>query len=751
MFKKLLAKSAKKDKPAQTIAEHTNELIKQWDLFGKIYPSALSDKDWKILLLAVKYHDVGKANTKFQNKVHDIEERIKDLFPEFAEIPHGYVSCAFIPIDDLLEQYSEEEVTILILAVYYHHEREEQNFDDSNEDIEKELGQYVPMLVEDFGTFDTTKDLAIREEPIFDYEEFTERKYLRNRNHLNHFVRIKGLLNKLDYAASGNYEVEVPPEKLPQKMEKYFREKGHDKNELQEHLYHRQQANHVVIASTGIGKTEAALWWLGNDKGIFTLPLKVSINAIYDRLIAEIGCNRKTTGLLHSDMHAEYVKRADDQDLDLVTVTHAKNLSMPLTVTTIDQIIDFVGLYPGFEMKLATLSYSKIIIDEIQMYSPRLAAFIVLGLKYITDMGGKFLIMTATLPPLFVEALKRLDVPFEKPGKPFLKRNSDNQPIKRHVMQIVEKDLTKEEILKHALNRKVLIIVNTVTKAQQLYQAFQATEIAVSLLHGRFISQHRKEKEDAILKLGKRICTCTGIWITTQLVEASVNIDFDVLFTELSDASGLFQRMGRVYRERDYLENIPNIYVFTGEPLPSGIANTRRSIVDYTIYEKSKEVLLQYNNQLIDEQTKMDIVEQVYSREALGEVCDYMKTFDETLAWYKDLLPYQEEEKPTLRDIQNQLVIPYVIYNQNRTKIDDINEQISEKLPLDQRIKLLIELQKFTVPIATWAYDNARKRKNGEISSTIRVDRFTEYPIITYQYTEDQGLIFENDYDALFQ
>ena len=89
-------------------------------------------------------------------------------------------------------------------------------------------------------------------------------------------------------------------------------------------------------------------------------------------------------------MHAEYIKRADEQDLDLITITHAKNLSMPLTVTTIDQIIDFVGLYPGFEMKLATLAYSKIIIDEIQMYSARLAAFIVLGLKYVTDIGGKF-------------------------------------------------------------------------------------------------------------------------------------------------------------------------------------------------------------------------------------------------------------------------------------------------------------------------------------------------------------------------
>lgn len=256
MFKTLLAKSAKKDKPAQTIAEHTSELIKQWDLFCKIYPRALSEKDKEILLLAVKYHDVGKANTKFQNKVRDITERIKDLLPEIAEIPHGYLSCAFIPIDDLLEQYSEEEVTILILAVYYHHERAEQNFDDSPEELEKELEQYIPMLIKDFDTFNTTKDIVIREEPVFDYEEFTEREYLENSNHLYHFVRIKGLLNKIDYAASGGYEVEIPPGNLPKKMEKYFDDNNHTRNELQEHLYAHQQKNHIVIASTGIGKTK---------------------------------------------------------------------------------------------------------------------------------------------------------------------------------------------------------------------------------------------------------------------------------------------------------------------------------------------------------------------------------------------------------------------------------------------------------------------------------------------------------------
>lgn len=741
MFEKLLAKSATKTSAAQTIIEHTNHLIKKWEIFRKIYPNALSKKDWTILLQAVTYHDLGKANTKFQNKVRTIEERIEDLFPEIDEIPHNYLSCAFMPIKNLITHYGKEDATLLILAVYYHHERAEQNMYESGDEIKKDLQKYVSLLNDDFN---------IREEPKFDYRKFTDRKFLKNREQLYRFVRIKGLLNKLDYAASGDYEVEIPPEDLPQKMKKYFDNKKRTRNELQDYLYTLQQENYIVIASTGIGKTEAALWWLGNDKGIFTLPLKVSINAIYDRLINEIGCSKKNTGLLHSGMHAEYVKRADEQDLDLITITHAKNLSMPLTVTTIDQIIDFVGLYPGFEMKLATLAYSKIIIDEIQMYSARLAAFIVLGLKYVTDIGGKFLIMTATLPPLFIEALKRLEVPFEKREDPFLKFNANNQPIKRHFMQIVEKDLTIEEILKHPMEQKVLIIVNTVTKAQQLYKEFEETGVKASLLHSRFISKHRQEKEDAILALGNKDCLNTGIWITTQLVEASVDIDFDILFTELSEASGLFQRMGRIYRTRDYIENIPNIYVFTGGPLPSGIANNKKSVVDFTIFSKSKEVLLQYNNQLIDEKIKMKIVEQVYSREALGAECEYIQTFDETLAWYEDLLPYQEENKPTLRDIQNQLVIPYGVYRENELEIENMKNELTKKLELKAKINFLIELQKFTVPIATWAYDNARKRKNGEIISTIRVDRYTEYPVVTYQYTEELGLIFANDVDSFF-
>ena len=108
----------------------------------------------------------------------------------------------------------------------------------------------------------------------------------------------------------------------------------------------------------------------------------------------------------------------------------------------------------------------------------------------------------------------------------------------------------------------MLVICNTVKKAQQLYkeikQKIPEEEISgvknnVNLLHSSFIKKDRTKKEEAILNLGKgENETEYGLWICTQVVEASLDIDFDILITELSDLNGLFQRMGRCYRKREY-------------------------------------------------------------------------------------------------------------------------------------------------------------------------------------------------------
>lgn len=79
----------------------------------------------------------------------------------------------------------------------------------------------------------------------------------------------------------------------------------------------------------------------------------------------------------------------------------------------------------------------------------------------------------------------------------------------------------------------------------------------LNLFHSRYIRQDRKKLEKEIRRFGKTYCDekhkildCqNGIWISTSLVEVSLDIDFDYLFTELSELNGLFQRMGRCNRK----------------------------------------------------------------------------------------------------------------------------------------------------------------------------------------------------------
>lgn len=543
-----------KSDPPESINEHTEKLLRNLKILRNVYEnivdknSNVDERLWNLLEIACVYHDIGKVYSPFQNIILEKlgKEKLYTTF-DYESIKHEQLSPMFIPTDDL--NYTEKK--LIYQAIYYHHCR-----------VHKKVN---PNLVEKIIKEDILPRYDnIRSEIKYKLKDDLDCNYLgyvMGRNKIDEesevyikYCLLKGLLHRLDHSSSADVLVENKTEQsLGECTENSLKFKGYNgKNELQKFCKDNISNNILVIGSTGIGKTEAATIWSDIGKTFFTLPIRTSINAIYDRIKFDIGY--KDVGLLHSSA-VDYLEEKEDK-FDYHLYEQTKNLGNRVIVCTIDQIFPFIFRYNGYEKIYATLAFSKVIIDEIQAYSPEITAIILKGIKMINDIGGKFMIMTATLPRIYKDELEKMGIKF-KFGE-FLK------PIMRHKLSINDNSLDNdiENIINKASSSKVLVILNRIDKANELYLKIKEKNIEnVNVLHSRFIKNDRSNKENSIINFSKER-EKTGIWITTQIVEASLDIDFDYLFTEMSTLDSLFQRCGRCYRSRKYEKNELNIYVY---------------------------------------------------------------------------------------------------------------------------------------------------------------------------------------------
>ena len=748
----------------ETIMEHTENLISNLKNFFIIYSEINVDK--KLLLLACIYHDLGKINKKFQSKLSGKKQN--------GELPHGLLSTSFIDSKSLSENgFDKSDIKVLSYSVALHHERdlseiEEEDFSSEIELMNIEADYFLKYLEKLQNIYFDYVNKNIEENlkySIFKIEnekvklKKLSKKYYKLNGRIysqdfilseketfetfQKYVMLKGLLNKIDYAASSYIPVEEKNDFLEEKMNDFLKNvlkkdnSKNDWNELQKFMIHNQNENVVMVAQTGYGKTEAGLLWIGNNKGFFTLPLRVAINSIFNRVKNQIVIEKleNRIGLLHSDFREIYIedtKKKEKNNLEkmdndelFMYMDKTKQLSLPLTVCTIDQLFDFVFRAPGFELKVATLSYSKVVIDEIQMYSTDLLAYLIYGLKYITDFGGKFAIMTATLPGIITDLLKKEEIKFVT-TEPFINDK------KRHNLKVLKEVINAKFIKENYKDNKILVVCNTVKKSKQMYENLKNLGIEckeLNLLHSRFIKKDRAEKEKEISEFAnpkrfkesvkkerelKNICE-NGIWIGTQVVEASLDLDFDILITELSDLNGLFQRMGRCYRNREILDEKYNCYVFTEEC--SGI-KSYKAVIDKEIHNKSKEALLEVDG-LITEQEKLELIAEVYSTESLKDTEYYGKLVKNIYALKNYIVEYEKtksEVQKIFRNIASKDIIPKIVYQENveeikknieilKKKSKGLDEKERKKLR-SEKIEARREINQFKVAIPEYEFDD---------------------------------------------
>ncbi|WP_339101657.1 CRISPR-associated helicase Cas3' [Candidatus Enterococcus clewellii] len=729
----------------ETIIEHTQNLLDNLSILRSFYKDDLFVEEeilWNALFDVCRCHDLGKMGPKFQKKLHGPYDP--------SEIPHGVLSTAFIATKEWKNVYGKNLTIAMVHAIAYHHERKLEQF------AQTDLKNEIELLKREIENFDFAALKLSQRNGVKAvsgrYFDLDDGRLLEEDNPeaFRYFVLLKGLLNRLDYAASGYYKVELANDFLSDSMAGLLKDWqkgniGSNWNELQRYMLNHQEENVVVIAQTGMGKTEAGLLWLGNRKGFFTLPLKSAINAIYQRIITSIVKENQQTrvGMLHSDTYAHYLKGVEGHSFDWEVEEYfqrTKGLSMPLTICTLDQLFDFVFKYAGSEMKIATLSYSKVIIDEIQMYSSDLLSYLILGLRTIQSYGGKFAVLTATLPSFLLELMRKQGIEFTQPDHPFV-----DDSFVRHSLSICQEPINIKQIKEQYKENKILVICNTVRKAVEIFdQLSEHFGQDVHLLHSRFIKKDRAKKETAIFQMGQRTSSESGIWVTTQIVEASLDIDFDLLFTELSDLNGLFQRMGRCYRKRALsMSAYPNCYVYTGG---DGVCSGVGPIIDPFIFELSKQALCQLGNGVLTESEKAELIGENYTSKKLKDSA-YYENIVQNIAYMDALYDFEFEKKEVqqiFRNIQNITSIPKCVYEENHLIIEEnkgiLAKKINSKMTDSEKKELKRAKTNARTVLASYSVDLPLRELNEKQLERQMLNKYETLNILSCDYDERRGV-----------
>jgi CRISPR-associated endonuclease/helicase Cas3 len=554
--------------------------------------------DRQIAYKAGCLHDIGKCSPIFQNSLYNSRSPFDTPFRH--EIASLFFLCLF----------SENEKVPLIEMTIAHHKsirndkskRGILDFDENYEDfISFHLGkdwniwsETAQEILLELGAISTLKQISVEEV----YNSIDLVLNVCSKMGLGFSIE-RGLLMAADHAVSAIGEKSDPKEL------KLFKSPDISCFNRPSILYHLSLKDHtpenkhtIVIAPTSAGKTD--FLFLRCKKRIFyVLPFQASINAMYDRV--KLACPNDDVRILHSN--SKYVANKGN-----VTETILQDkVGASIKILTPHQLMLILFGLKGYEELIIDLQDMDVILDEIHVYNDITQALVLKLVEVIKALNCRIHIGTATMPiKLLEKIIQTLGV------SDVLKvelTDEEKSSYNRHIIHKIESDFNIISLLKPFIenNQKILIVMNTVKNAQlyflQIKEHFINTDIMV--IHSRFKLGDRKLKEQKLNQWNHRNKGC--IVVATQIVEVSLDISFDVMFTEPAPIDSLIQRFGRVNRKRskDNIGKLKPIFIF---PLPV----KEKEYLPYKkeIVEKSLSVLP--NNDTLHELKIQGLIDEVY-------------------------------------------------------------------------------------------------------------------------------------------
>jgi len=413
----------------------------------------------------------------------------------------------------------------------------------------------------------------------------------------------------------------------------------------------KQRGSIMFSAPTGSGKTEAALLWAykqSEDRRrsnlIYLLPYQASINAMQGRLTKLLGTevallHSRSAQVLYRDLVENKGYSASDADRIARRVNDLARLHGPAVwVTTPYQLLRAAYRLPGYEALWTAMAGSIIIVDEVHAYeAERLGLLIGLLEGLQRTWGVSVCAMSATMPSWLQQFIRnRLGL------KALPVEATLFSQFQRHRIRLVDGELTSSHLLQGVADRcrngeSMLVAANTVQRAQAAWRELRSRlgPQNVLLLHSRFTSRDRLAKEEQVrtrLAGDKPL-----VVVATQVIEVSLDLDFDGIISEPAPLEALAQRFGRVNRRGR--KGIVEVTVLT-EPKHG------QRVYDDRLVERSLEVLSQHDGEAIDEAALREWLDQVYGD---GLYAEWLRRVQESLALFQrgcldTLRPFESDQ-----------------------------------------------------------------------------------------------------------
>lgn len=358
----------------------------------------------------------------------------------------------------------------------------------------------------------------------------------------------------------------------------------------------------IVTAPTGAGKTD---FLIRRCKGrlFYTLPFQASINAMYERIKSDLKDTNADIRLLH----ASSCLRVEQDGIEETILQ--RHIGASIKVLTPHQLASLVFATKGYEAQLVDVMGCDVILDEIHTYSDMIQSIVLKIVEILASIGCRIHIGTATMPSSLYDALLKLLGGRENVYEVQL----NNEILNTFDRHIVHKSNDFEELLpvidEAVKNKqKVLLVANRVKQAQQWFDALEElfSDTPKMLIHSRFRRADRNNLEN-LLQNTFNTSENSCIVISTQVVEVSLDISFDLMITECAPIDSLIQRFGRINRKRteQTIGKHKPIYVIAPP-------DKRSDALPYSldILQRTFEVLP--DGQLLHERNIQEMIDKVY-------------------------------------------------------------------------------------------------------------------------------------------